>query len=55
MHPVIPKMPQITFGFLITTETALPGIFNETCVKPKKESTIVVYIRNILEEENAKF
>lgn len=36
------------------TETALPGILNETCVKPKEESTIVIFIRNILEEENTK-
>ena len=28
--------------FIKLTEKALPGILNETCVKPKKESTIVV-------------
>ena len=42
------------FQFLIKTETALPGIFNETCVKPKKESTMVVYTGNILEERSRK-
>ena len=51
----IPKMSQIIIVFLFKTETALPGILNETCVKPKKESTIVVCIWNILEEENTKF